>query len=410
MNCLCEALGMALPNNGTLIATSAERKKLFKRAAERIVEMVLQFDKLGEGHGLLPREIVTPDAVDNSMVLDMAMGGSTNTVLHMLAVAIEAGLEYDIERINQLSRKTPNICKVSPSSPYHVEDVHNSGGIHTILGSIQRGCPGLLKTGAATVTGKTLGENIAEFDIRAETATPDALRLAAVRPQGKRNVEGMSVESAGLSIRDLSAADLGFDPADCVREVENAYSREGGLAILYGNLAPKGAVVKAAGVLPQMLKHSGPAVIFEEETEAYAGIVNGKVKAGQVVVIRYEGPKGGPGMQEMLAPTSAIKAVGLDDKVALITDGRFSGGTAGACIGHVSPEAAAGGPIGLLRPGDIIEIDIPGHVLNVKLSDEELEKRRQEWKPREPRFKTGYLSKYASMATSADSGAVLKWK
>jgi len=410
MNCLCEALGMALPNNGTLIATSAERKKLFKRAAERIVEMVLQFDKLGEGHGLLPREIVTPDAVDNSMVLDMAMGGSTNTVLHMLAVAIEAGLDYDIERINQLSRKTPNICKVSPSSPYHVEDVHNSGGIHTILGSIQRGCPGLLKTGAATVTGKTLGENIAEFDIRAETATPDALRLAAVRPQGKRNVEGMSVEAAGLSIGDLSAADLGFDPADCVREVENAYSREGGLVILYGNLAPKGAVVKAAGVLPQMLKHSGPAVIFEEETEAYAGIVNGKVKAGQVVVIRYEGPKGGPGMQEMLAPTSAIKAVGLDDKVALITDGRFSGGTAGACIGHVSPEAAAGGPIGLLRPGDIIEIDIPGHVLNVKLSDEELEQRRREWKPRQPRFKTGYLAKYASMATSADSGAVLKWK
>ena len=410
MNCLCEALGMALPNNGTLIATSAERKKLFKRAAERIVEMVLQFDKLGEGHGLLPREIVTPDAVDNSMVLDMAMGGSTNTVLHMLAVAIEAGLDYDIERINQLSRKTPNICKVSPSSPYHVEDVHNSGGIHTILGSIQRGCPGLLKTGAATVTGKTLGENIAEFDIRADTATPDALRLAAVRPQGKRNVEGMSVEAAGLSIGDLSAADLGFDPADCVREVENAYSREGGLVILYGNLAPKGAVVKAAGVLPQMLKHSGPAVIFEEETEAYAGIVNGKVKAGQVVVIRYEGPKGGPGMQEMLAPTSAIKAVGLDDKVALITDGRFSGGTAGACIGHVSPEAAAGGPIGLLRPGDIIEIDIPGHVLNVRLSDEELEKRRREWKPREPRFKTGYLAKYASMATSADSGAVLKWK
>ncbi len=410
MNCLCEALGMALPNNGTLIATSAERKKLFRRAAERIVEMVLQFDKLGEGHGLLPREIITPDSVDNSMILDMAMGGSTNTVLHMLAVAIEAGLDYDIERINQLSRKTPNICKVSPSSQYHVEDVHNSGGIHTILGSIQRGCPGLLKTGAATVTGKTLGENIAEFDIRAETATPDALRLAAVRPQGKRNQEGMSVESAGLSIRDLSAADLGFDPADCVREVENAYSREGGLVILYGNLAPKGAVVKAAGVLPQMLKHSGPAVIFEEETEAYAGIVNGKVKAGEVVVIRYEGPKGGPGMQEMLAPTSAIKAVGLDDKVALITDGRFSGGTAGACIGHVSPEAAAGGPIGLLRPGDIIEIDIPGHVLNVKLSDEELEKRRQEWKPREPRFKTGYLAKYASMATSADSGAVLKWK
>ena len=220
----------------------------------------------------------------------------------------------------------------------------------------------------------------------------------------------MSVKKSAESIRDLSDADLGFDPTDCVREVDGAYSQEGGLVILYGNLAPQGAVVKAAGVMPQMMKHSGPAVIFEAETEAYEGIVGGKVTAGDVVVIRYEGPRGGPGMQEMLAPTTAIKGVGLDDKVALITDGRFSGGTAGACIGHISPEAAACGPIGLLKPGDVIEIDIPGHTLNVHLSEEELAERAKQWRPREPRFKTGCLAKYAAMATSADTGAVLKWE
>ena len=410
MNCLCEALGMALPTNGTLLATSAERKKLFQRAAKRVVEMVLKFDKQGEGHGLLPREIITEASVDNSMVLDMAMGGSTNTVLHILAVANEAGLNYDIERINQLSRQTPNICKVAPSSHYHVEDVHNAGGIHTILGAVERGRPGLLKLDCATVTGKTLGQNIADFDIRAESVEQEALELAAVSAGGKRTNQGLVVEKTANTIRDRSAEDLGFDPYDCVREVDKAYSQEGGLIILYGNLAPNGAVVKAAGVLPQMMQHTGPAVIFESEPEAYEGIVNGKVKAGDVVVIRYEGPRGGPGMQEMLAPTTAIKGAGLDDKVALITDGRFSGGTAGACIGHVSPEAAAGGPIGLLEPGDIIEIDIPGHSMKVQLSDEELGKRREKWTAPEPRFKTGYLGKYAAMATSADTGAVLRWK
>jgi len=376
MNCLCEALGLALPTNGTLLATSTEREKLFRRAARRLVEMVLQFEQLGEGHGLLPREIVTTASVDNSMVLDMAMGGSTNT----------------------------------PSSHYHIEDMHNSGGIHTILGSIQRGRPGLLNLDCPTVSGKTLGENIAEFDIRAESVEEEALQLAAVTGRGERNVEGMSVEKAADSIRDLSADDLGFDPADCIREVDNAYNQEGGLVILYGNLAPQGAVVKAAGVLPEMMKHSGPAVIFEAETEAYDGIVSGKVKAGDVVVIRYEGPRGGPGMQEMLAPTTAIKGMGLDDKVALITDGRFSGGTAGACIGHISPEAAACGPIGLLKPGDIIEIDIPAHKLDVRLSEEELAGRAKQWRPREPRYKTGCLAKYAALATSADTGAVLKWE
>ena len=409
MNCLCEALGMGLPTNGTLLATSAERKKLYRRAAERIVEMALQFYTQGEGHGLLPREIVTPESVDNSMILDMAMGGSTNTVLHMLAIAQEAGVKFDLQRINQLSRQTPNICKVAPSSGYHVEDVHNAGGIHTILGSIARGRPGLLHLDCPTVSGKTLGQNIAEYDLRSETVCPEALEAAAVTGQGVRNVEGMSVEKSPGTIRDLTVEQLGFDPLDCVREVDKAYSEEGGLVILYGNLAPNGAVVKAAGVLPEMMRHSGPAVIFETETDAYEGIVNGKVTAGDVVVIRYEGPRGGPGMQEMLAPTTAIKGVGLDDRVALITDGRFSGGTAGACIGHISPEAAAGGPIGLLQPGDIVDIDIPGHTLNVRLSDEELARRRETWQPREPRFKTGLLGKYASMATSADTGAVLKW-
>ena len=229
------------------------------------------------------------------------------------------------------------------------------------------------------MTGKTLGENLAEYDVRAQNVSQEALELAAVTAGGTRNVEGMNVPRHEGTIRDLSAQELGFDPYDCIREVDNAYSQEGGLTILYGNLAPQGAVVKSAGVRPEMLRHSGPAVIFESETDAYAGIVNGQVKAGDVVVIRYEGPRGGPGMQEMLAPTSAIKGVGLDDKVALITDGRFSGGTAGACIGHVSPEAAAGGPIGLLQPGDIIEIDMPGRKLSVRLDAEELASRAQNW-------------------------------
>ena len=409
MNCLCEALGMALPGNGTLVATSAERKRLFRRAAERIVQMVLDFEKLGPGHGLLPREIVTTQSVDNAMVLDMAMGGSTNTVLHMLAVAREAGIEYDIHRIDDLSRRTPNICRVAPSSHYHVEDVHNSGGIHTILGSLERGRPGLLNLDCPTVTGKTLGENIAEYDIRRKTAAEEALTMAAVTTRGERNVRGMNVERQHADVRELKEEELGFDPYDCVREVENAYSPEGGLAILYGNLAPKGAVVKTAGVLPRMLRHKGPAVIFESETDAYQGIVNGKVKPGDVVVIRYEGPKGGPGMQEMLAPTTAIKGMKLDDQVALITDGRFSGGTAGACIGHVSPEAAAGGPIGLLQPGDMIEIDIPNRTLRVDLSEEELAARRKKWKAPPPRFTKGYLAKYTRMATSADTGAILRW-
>ena len=409
MNCLCEALGLALPLNGTLLATSTDRRWLFQRAGRRIVEMALEFDRVGEGHGLLPREIVTAASIDNSMILDMAMGGSTNTVLHMLAVAHEAGVEYGLERINELSRRTPHVCKVAPSSHFHIEDVHNSGGIHTILGSVERGRPGLLRLDCPTVSGKALGKNIAEFDLRTDTVTEEALALAAVRGRGVRNNEGMSVQRTADSIRDLSPDDLGFHPHDCIREADNAYSQEGGLAILYGNLAPGGAVVKTAGVHPSMFTFSGPAVIFESEVEAYEGIVGGKVQAGDVVVIRYEGPRGGPGMQEMLAPTTAIKGAGLGEKCALITDGRFSGGTAGACIGHVSPEAAAAGPIGLLEPGDIVELDIPGHQLNVKLSDAELAARRERWQPRPPRYTAGWLARYAAQATSADTGAVLRW-
>ncbi|MBN1477387.1 dihydroxy-acid dehydratase, partial [Candidatus Sumerlaeota bacterium] len=298
------------------------------------------------------------------------------------------------------------ICKVAPSSPYHVEDVHRAGGIHTILGEIRRGKPGLLSEDCITVTGKTLGENIDDYDIRGEAVAEEALELAAVGAGGRRTSEGMTVKREAKTVRDLKLG--GFDPFDVVRTVDNAYSQEGGLTILYGNIAESGSVVKSAGVSPKMLRHTGPAVIFESQEDACEGILGGKVKAGDVVVIRHEGPKGGPGMQEMLAPTSYIIGKGLGDKCALITDGRFSGGTAGACIGHVSPEAAAGGAIGLLRDGDIIEIDIPGHTLSARVSDAELAERRKTWKPLPPKIQHGWLRRYTSMATSADEGGVLR--
>ena len=356
MNCLTEAIGLALPGNGTILADDPKRKSLWRKAAKRIVEMVQE--------DLKPRDIITRESIDNGFILDMAMGGSTNTVLHTLAIAHEAGISYDLNRINELSKLCPNICKVSPSSPYHLEDVDRAGGISAILNEIGK-IPNLLHLKARTVTGKTLGQNIA----RAKST----------------------------------------DPA-CIRPLENAYSKEGGLAILWGNLAQGGAVIKSAGVDPKMLKHSGPAIIFESQEDACDGILAGKVKAGDVVVIRYEGPKGGPGMQEMLGPTSYIMGQGLGDKVALITDGRFSGGTRGACIGHVSPEAAEGGPIGLLKNGDLIDIDIPERKLQVRLSEAELAERKKSWHAPEPRFKTGWLSRYIEMATNAGTGAVLKNK
>jgi dihydroxy-acid dehydratase len=437
MNCLAEALGMALPGNGTILATSADRKALYERAAQRIVVMARLFGSRGPGQGVLPREIATAAAFDNAMILDMAMGGSTNTVLHILAIAHEAGVPFTMQRIDELSRMTPNICKVSPASKYHVEDVARAGGIHTILGEVARCRPGLLDLSCRTVTGKTLGENIADYDVRNDKATAGARALTRVRPGHERTTQAWTVpsvstesrsqaaglavlESEGESLEEPSSGgngsgrwdgggDDGFDPYDVIRTVDNAYSQTGGLTMLYGNLAPDGAVVKTAGVDPKMLRHTGPAVIYESEEDAYNGIVFDQVKPGDVVIIRNEGPKGGPGMQEMLAPTTAIKGVGLGDRCALITDGRFSGGTAGASIGHVSPEAAVGGPIGLLRAGDIIEIDIPAGRLSVRLSDEELAARRAEWTPPAPRFTRGYLARYAHMATSAATGAILKW-
>jgi dihydroxy-acid dehydratase len=355
MNCLCEAIGIALPGNGTILATDPRRRKLYKKAGSQIMFLIEKDIK--------PLDIITEKSLDNAFVLDMAMGGSTNTVLHALAIASEGGIKYDLERINAISAKCPNICKVAPSSQWHVEDVDKAGGVSAILKEISN-IKGLLNPDCPTVTGKTLGENIAKAKIK---------------------------------------------DADCIHTIENAYSKTGGLTILRGNLAPSGCVVKTAGVAEKMLTHTGPAVIFDSQEEACDGILGGKVKGGDVVVIRYEGPKGGPGMQEMLSPTSYIMGSGLGESVALITDGRFSGGTRGACIGHVSPEAAVGGPIGLLRDGDIIEIDIPGNTINVKLYVDELAERRKTWKPPKPRITKGCLAKYAAMATSADTGAILKW-
>jgi dihydroxy-acid dehydratase len=355
MNCLCEAIGIALPGNGTILAVNPKREELYKKAGRQILSLIEKDIK--------PSDIISVKSMDNALALDMAMGGSTNTVLHTLAVASEAGIKYGLERINKISARCPNICKVSPSSEFHVEDVDAAGGISAILKEISK-VPKLLNLDCLTVTGATLGKNIADAKI---------------------------------------------NNTKVIRTIDNAYSKTGGLAILKGNLAPNGAVIKTAGVTPKMLTHTGPAVIFDSQEDACVGILAGKVKSGDVVVIRYEGPKGGPGMVEMLSPTSYIMGAGLGDSVALITDGRFSGGTRGACIGHVSPEAAVGGPIGLLKKGDIIEIDIPNNKINVKLLGKELAARRKKWKPRKPKVKTGYLTKYASMATSADTGAVLKW-
>ncbi len=355
MNCLCEAIGIALPGNGTILAADPKRQRLYKQASKRIVEMA-------RANGPLPRQIVTEHALDNAFALDMAMGGSTNTVLHALAIAHEAGVEYDLDRINDISKRCPNICKVAPSSAWHIEDVDRAGGVSAILKEIAS-IPGLLDTSALTVTGKTLGKNIAR-----------------------------------ASVKDRAV----------IHAIADAYSSDGGLTILRGNLAEGGAVVKKAGVAANMLQFKGRAIIFNSQEEACAGILAGRVRAGHVVVIRYEGPKGGPGMQEMLAPTSYIMGQGLGESVALITDGRFSGGTRGACIGHVSPEAAEGGMIALLEDGDEIEVDIPAHRLQAKLTDEVIRQRRAALAPFVLRAQTGYLARYARMVQNAGTGAVLR--
>jgi dihydroxy-acid dehydratase len=537
MNCLCEALGMALPGNGTVLAVSKEREAVYERAARAIVKLV-QAD-------LKPRDIATIEAFDNAIALDVAMGGSTNTILHTLAIAREAGIPYDITRIDDISRRVPCLCKVSPSSNYHVQDVHRAGGIHTILGELKR--MGALTLTCKTVTGKTLGENIDEWDIRSEkcTAWAKAARIAgcsalvldpndklgatartasgnlAPKPllffpgdvraitlwrfaaafnagdaaaaaalftdEGELQVDetttwkGPAAIEAGLkeklaAAKGMVRAELGhlketpvlvmwqyakggektvgclvrtgrlrgwqinkayhdrrpaqikeaqpsglmpfdsafmFDARDCIRTKDTAYTQDGGLAILYGQLAPDGCVVKTAGISEEFKKNcgpgfvfEGPCVIFESQDDACAGILAAKVKAGDIVVIRNEGPRGGPGMQEMLSPTSYIVGMGLGDKVALVTDGRFSGGTAGACIGHVSPEAEEGGPIGLLRNGDRVRIDFPNRRIDIVVPEAELAVRKQTWKPIKQEL-TGWLARYQKQVSNASQGGIL---
>ncbi|MHB1306263.1 MAG: dihydroxy-acid dehydratase domain-containing protein [Limisphaerales bacterium] len=537
MNCLCEALGMALPGNGTVLAVSKEREALYERAARMILKLV-EWD-------LKPRDIATLEAFDNSLMLDVAMGGSTNTILHTLAIAREAGIAYDIQRIDEISRRIPCLCKVSPSSDYHVQDVHRAGGIHTILGELKR--MGVLNTACKTVTGATLGENIDAWDVRSPECTDwaksarlsgasaivldpnDKLGPAARTASGNLAPKPMLFhpadpvaitlwrEAAAWNAGDLDAqvslfdkkavlkmpggvtlkghdqirpvlaqqlqeskglirAELGeyrrepvllrwryekggartpfafirvkrlknwaiaraefdtdpkhlakvvssglmpydpaflFDPADCIRTKETAHTPDGGLAILYGQLAPEGAVVKTAGISDAFKAYcgpgfvfEGPCVIFESQDDACAGILAGKVKAGDVAVIRNEGPRGGPGMQEMLSPTSYIAGMELGDKVALITDGRFSGGTAGACIGHVSPEAAEGGPIGLLQEGDRVRIDFPNRRMDILVDEAELALRRAAFEPVK-RDLTGWLARYRKLVTNASRGAIL---
>ncbi|BCW98403.1 MAG: dihydroxy-acid dehydratase [Armatimonadota bacterium] len=354
MNCLCEALGMALPGNGTVLAVDPKRVELARAAARQILTLVEKDIK--------PRDIVTPESIDNALALDMAMGGSTNTILHTLALAREAEVDYPLERINRLSDMVPNICKVSPSRPdVHVEDVDRAGGISAILKELSRK-PGVLNLDCLTVTGKTLGENIADAEVL---------------------------------------------DRDVIRSVEEPFSPTGGLDILFGNLAPDGSVIKSAGVDPECRVFEGEAIVFESQDECLEGINNGAVKPGHVVVIRYEGPRGGPGMPEMLAPTSAIQGMGLGKEVALITDGRFSGGTRGICLGHISPEAAEGGPIGLVRNGDRIRVDIPNRRVDLLISDAEMEERRRNWKQRDYKITTGWLGRYTRMVTSASTGAIL---
>jgi dihydroxy-acid dehydratase len=537
MNCLCEALGMALPGNGTILAVSKEREALYERAARAIVKLV-EAD-------LKPRDIATIEAFDNALALDVAMGGSTNTILHTLAIAREAGIAYDIKRIDGISRRVPCLCKVSPSSSYHVQDVHRAGGIHTILGELKR--MGALTLTCKTVTGKTIGENIDEWDVRSEKcsawaqavrvsgcsalvldpndklgpaartasgnlapkpmmffpADPRAItlwRLAAAfnisdaataaalfTPDAEFVVnetvtwKGAAAIEAGLQekfgeFKGLMRAELGqlkgtpvlaiwqyaktgekkmhcllrtgrlrnwqiskayheyrpaqlqetqpsglmpydsafmFSAQDCIRTQATAYTADGGLAILYGQLAPDGSVVKTAGISDTFKANCGPSfvfegpcVIFESQEDACEGILAGKVKAGDVAVIRNEGPRGGPGMQEMLSPTSYIAGMGISDKVALITDGRFSGGTAGACIGHVSPEAQEGGPIGLLRNGDRLRIDFPNRKIDILVPEAELAARKQTWQPLK-RELTGWLARYQKLVTNASTGAIL---
>jgi len=405
MNCLTEALGLSLPGNGSLLATHADRERLFKRAGQLVVALARRWYEQDDDT-VLPRRIANRAAFENAMTLDIAMGGSTNTILHLLAAAQEAGVDFDMAAIDVLSRKVPQLCKVAPSTQkYHMEDVHRAGGVMAILGELARG--GLLNTETHTVHSRTLGEALAVWDI---AVTDDN----AVREMYSAGPAGIPTQQAFS--QDTRWPSLDIDRADgCIRDMANAYSQEGGLAVLFGNIAEDGCVVKTAGVDDSILRFSGPAHICESQESAVSDILEGRVKEGDVVIIRYEGPRGGPGMQEMLYPTSYLKSMGLGKACALITDGRFSGGTSGLSIGHVSPEAAAGGAIGLVEQGDIIDIDIPNRGINVKLDDATLAARRtamdsrnKPWQPvnERPRKVTPALKVYAKMVTSADKGAV----
>jgi len=418
MNCLCEAIGMALPGNGTCLATSPARMELFAAAAGRIVKMAKDWIRGGcrRTYPLLPRNIMGKKAFENAFTLDMAMGGSSNTVLHLLAMASEAGVKFSLRDIERISRRTPNICRVAPSETpegriYHVQDLHRAGGIHTILGQLRCDRPALVNTDVMTVTGQTMGDNLSKFCLQSAKLCPAARRLyrEGWKATG-RSVEEVRAMYRGQRPRRVAAMNLGaFDPQDIIRPVGRAFTKKGALVVLHGNIARNGAIVKVSGLDPKMYRFTGRAVICESQEDACEVILGGKVKAGGVVVIRNEGPRGGPGMQEMLAPTSYIKGMGLYDKCFLITDGRFSGGTSGPAIGHVAPEAAAGGEIGLLKNGDIIEIDIPAGALNARVSKAELARRRNRYKPRPPQIRHGALGRYAAQATSADTGAVLDW-
>ncbi len=420
MNCLCEAIGMAMPGNGTTLATSEVRMELFRRAAKRLVKMAREWDKADSkpSYEYLPRKILSRKAFANAFTLDMAMGGSTNTVLHLLAMANEAGVKFSLKDVERISKRTPNICRVAPSETpegriYHMQDVHRAGGVHTILHQLMKDKPKLLAGECNTVTGRTLAENAERWSRRSRMPAAAAGRLYRKGWQATaRSVEDVRRMYRGEKLTRMPARNLDpeFDANDVIRTVKNAFTAKGGLAVLYGNIARNGAVVKLAGVDPKMYTHSGPARIYESQEAACEGILGKKVEPGDVVVIRNEGPRGGPGMQEMLAPTSYIKGMGLGDQVALITDGRFSGGTAGACIGHVSPEASAGGEIGLLEDGDTIEIDLNKGELNAKVSDAEFKRRAKDYVPPPPQVTHGALGRYAAQATSADTGAVLEWE
>jgi len=405
MNCLAEALGLALPGNGTVVATHRNRLKLFEIAAALIVENTKRYYYDGDA-SVLPRSIASRQAFLNAMSLDIAMGGSTNTVLHLLAIAHEAGVDFTMKDIDSLSRRIPNICKVSPSSKYHVQDVNRAGGILSIMGELERN--NLIDSTVKRVDYSSLHDAISDWDIMGEKAKPIAFDFCKSAPSGRKNLELGSNESA------YEALDTDRENG-CIRSVGNAYSKDGGLAVLYGNIAGKGCIVKTAGIDPSLFRFRGSAIVFESQEEAVDGILSGKVRAGTAVVIRYEGPKGGPGMQEMLYPTSYLKSKALDKKCALITDGRFSGGTSGLSIGHLSPEAAAGGEIAVIRTGDIIEIDITGRKIDVMLSAGEIAARHREeemkgadaYKPKSRnRVIPPSLKAYSALVSSADLGAV----